>query len=553
MGHQGTGVDLLQKNLEAFLLACEQGTGKTWMLLSDAEKQIIAGYAEALLVVAPKGVHTNWVLREIPEHVSIPVRAAYFSSGASRKIKNEVEKLFRPREPGQLIVLTINIDSINFQEGYALAARFLKHYECIMVIDESSRIKSPPNKSKRTGQAIKLGALAKSRRCASGTPITNSPADIYPQFEFLAPGQGLLGTRSYRAFVAEYTELLPQNSYMMKHIAKNLNPKLVKTVTVSCERKLKILEEKEQAAMDEFGDPVEITAEEKEKRHKKRLDEMVLEELAPYLPQIPKKDAFDLPVYKNLDKLNAILKPYMYRVLKKDCLNLPPKIFTTHFHELTPHQRAVYEQVRDELRLEIGEEIDIYSPLTIQTKLQQIASGFILREGVVTKISDIPGEEDETDAQLMPMSENPRIDLLRETIEDINGKFIIWARFRQEIVQIAELLAEMKVSCVEYHGGVKQKFRDPAIDEFQKGAARCFLGNAKSGGIGLTLTKAQTAIYYSQDFNLETRLQSEDRNHRIGTNDNVLYIDFAAVDTLDIKISKALQNKAKMATNILDR
>jgi SNF2 family DNA or RNA helicase len=77
------------------------------------------------------------------------------------------------------------------------------------------------------------------------------------------------------------------------------------------------------------------------------------------------------------------------------------------------------------------------------------------------------------------------------------------------------------------------------------------VGNGQSGGIGLTLTKAETVIYYSNDFNLETRLQSEDRAHRIGTVRNVTYIDLAAVDTIDERIALALQVKEEVASIVL--
>lgn len=517
MDHQTVGVARLQENFRAFLLACEQGTGKTWMFLNDAELNFKKKRIEAALVIAPKGVHTNWVRREIPTHLEVPVRAAAFSSGASRKAKNEIERLFKPAN-GVLIVLAMNIDAINHKEGYSLAVRFMRQYETAMVIDESGRIKNP--EAKRTEKAIALGYLAVSKRCMSGTPIVNSPADIFAQFEFLAPKKRLLGTTSYRAFVAEYTELLPTNHHLMNHTKKNAfyYKKLLDKLN-------------REVAKD---DPLYADK---------------LEKLDRFLPQIPVKDDIGRPQYKNLDKLNKLLEPYMYRVLKKDCMDLPEKIYKTSYYDLEGQQLKNYELMRDKLRYERENgEIDTFTALTKMGKLQQVVSGFIMLEGEVTT--------------LMDAKDNPRMQLLRDTIEDIDGSFIIWARFKEELKQIAVLLKEMEITFVEYHGDVKgsvvqedgtrKELREIAIDDFQSGKARCFSGNAQAGGIGLTLTKAETVIYYSQSFSLEERLQSEDRCHRKGTVTNPVYIDIAATDTIDERISAALQSKEITAKLILD-
>ena len=82
--------------------------------------------------------------------------------------------------------------------------------------------------------------------------------------------------------------------------------------------------------------------------------------------------------------------------------------------------------------------------------------------------------------------------------------------------------------------------RELAVERFQNDPKiQYFIGQPQSGGIGLTLTAAEYAIYYSNSFDLETRLQSEDRCHRIGTTKNVTYIDIEASKTIDGKIIKS--------------
>jgi len=114
------------------------------------------------------------------------------------------------------------------------------------------------------------------------------------------------------------------------------------------------------------------------------------------------------------------------------------------------------------------------------------------------------------------------------------------------------MLNEAEIPSVQYHGGVKDSQREDNIDAFQSRRARAFVAVASSGGIGLTLTAATTVIYYSQSYDLDERLQSEDRAHRKGTTKNVVYIDLVAEETIDEEISRSLQSKNEVATLILD-
>ena len=130
-------------------------------------------------------------------------------------------------------------------------------------------------------------------------------------------------------------------------------------------------------------------------------------------------------------------------------------------------------------------------------------------------------------------------------LRDIDGKVIIWARFRADLRAIESELGELAVA---YHGGVSNDDRAHAVDAFQNDPKiKYFVGQPQSGGIGLTLTAASYAIYYSNSFDLEVRLQSEDRCHRIGTTNNVTYIDIEANRTIDKKIIKALRDKKSLA------
>jgi SNF2 family DNA or RNA helicase len=96
------------------------------------------------------------------------------------------------------------------------------------------------------------------------------------------------------------------------------------------------------------------------------------------------------------------------------------------------------------------------------------------------------------------------------------------------------------------------KDRQKCINDFQdpNSPVRFFIGNTQTGGYGITLTAASTVIYYSNNYDLEKRIQSEDRAHRIGQMNKVLYIDLVAKGTVDVKIIRSLRNKVNIAKEI---
>jgi SNF2 family DNA or RNA helicase len=150
------------------------------------------------------------------------------------------------------------------------------------------------------------------------------------------------------------------------------------------------------------------------------------------------------------------------------------------------------------------------------------------------------------DKELKPIEENnPRLKALSDVLSVIDQKTIIWCRFRADIMAIHNML---KGSCVLYYGDIPNDQRATNIKLFQENPQiKYFVGHAQAGGLGLNLTAAQYAVYYSNSFDLEMRLQSEDRCHRIGTTSNVTYIDLEANNTLDTYIIKALRKKKSLA------
>lgn len=473
MQHQKVAMDRMADR-KYYGLFMEQGTGKTWCLMADAERLYKAKLIQAMLVIAPNGVHTNWVRREIPQHMEVPHVARAWKSGASQRHMRSMEDLFSDKKPG-LRILAINIDALATKAGLAFALRFISKYQAMAVVDESSRIKNPA--AKRTKAVMQLRPKAAFARIATGTPATNAPGDVYSQMEFLCPG--LLETSSHRAFIARYACLMPTTHPMMQHMIKR-NPKFA-------------------------------------------------------FAQIVERDANGQRKWRDLDKLQRLLDPHTYRVRKEECLDLPPKVYQRRYFSLSTDQEKAYELMKEECRMQIGDKLVPVQTLNSGTKLQQITSGYVLSEDVAHYVSE----------------DNPRLEAFIETVEELEGQFIVFAKFREEISAIVAALKEAGISAVSYYGDTKKEAREQAIDAFQKGLVRGFVGSQQAAGIGLTLTAARTVIYYSNTFSLDHRLQSEDRAHRKGTTHSVLYIDLLAEDTIDETILDALASKGDMAAAIV--
>ena len=149
--------------------------------------------------------------------------------------------------------------------------------------------------------------------------------------------------------------------------------------------------------------------------------------------------------------------------------------------------------------------------------------------------------------------EDNRLPELLSCLEEADGKSIIWSRFRYDVQRITKELNKVygPGSAVDYYGDTTDEDRVTAVERFQNGDAKFFIGNPQTGGYGLTLTSAQNVIYFSNSFDLAVRMQSEDRAHRIGQRNTVTYIDLISEGTIDEKIVKALRGKMDIASQVM--
>jgi len=249
--------------------------------------------------------------------------------------------------------------------------------------------------------------------------------------------------------------------------------------------------------------------------------------------------AFNLAVgFKDLGRLEKIVKSFSFRVRKKDCLDLPDKVYQKRVIPLSPKQKKIYDDLKENARIIIEDKkVEYNTKITEIIKLLQVTAGFIKTE-----------EGDIEEFESAKMKE------LLNVLEETEGKVIIWANWVHSLQMIIKELKKKygDESVVAIYGAIPSQEREDAVDKFQKDdKTRFFISNPQTGGYGLTLTEANTVIYFSNNYDLEQRQQSEDRAHRIGQENKVLYIDLVAEKTVDESVIRALNQKIKLSAETL--
>lgn len=464
-------------DLRAHALLHEQGTGKTAVAINLFSYQYEKGNIDAVLVVAPNGVHRNWLSDECPKH--LPDRIAKLTHSMfwqSQKSSTKwhaaaFEKLVKHKG---LAIFCISYNGFMTKKGKNAVWKFLKRRRCFYILDESHHIKTPG--AKRTRSILASSKYADWKRILTGTPA-DKPFDLYSQLKFIDPGlwyQHQMG--SYNAFKQHYAEWFTAAECKQLH----------------------------------GFDP-----------------------------------GFDRLIrYKNLDELAEILASVADRVLKTDVLDLPPKLYTKIYFSMTPKQQAMYNELRDQLELELqsGLVIDGSMAIVRLLRLQQITCGYAVAD------SDEPIE--------LCDKRNPRLDVTVDYFKELPHQSIIWCRFRHDIDQLVDALGKDK--CARYDGLLSDDECERSKLEFNAGDKTHFIANSAKGSEGLTLNGAKTVGFYSNNFKYIQRVQAEDRNHRYGQDGDdhgslgfgVLYADVCCPGTVDDKIIINLRDKFDIATQL---
>jgi SNF2 family DNA or RNA helicase len=243
--------------------------------------------------------------------------------------------------------------------------------------------------------------------------------------------------------------------------------------------------------------------------------------------------------YGKTDEISDLIYKWSTRFKKEDCIDIPEKMYDVRKVDLPEKNQKTYDDMLSYCIAQIENSERITAPIILVQllRLSQITSGFV---------TDVTGKT-------VDFEENPKLEALEDIIEeaDNNGNHIVvWSRFKHDIDRIKELCDKMEVTCEKLYSDVKIDDRSRIVNDFENGKIRVLAGTPGTGGLGIELVKANIVVYYSNDYSLSNRLQSEDRTHRTGQTKKVTYIDLVATKTVDLSISKILSNKKNIADMI---
>lgn len=437
------------RNKRARALLWQMRSGKSKAVIDLLCYKYMKGEITGVVILAPNGVHENWVRRELPRHASVEYHSAFYTA-IKRKTKRHQAKMDALiQERSKLAILTVNSESVWRDHAKQTILAFAKGHrgKLALIVDESHDYRTPSSKRSRAVRSL-------ARHCAlvrilTGTSVDNSPLHAWSQFEILSPGA--LGFKTFTQF---------KSRYAIYELART--------------------------------------------RSGRQFNRLVR--------------------YQNMDELRSKIGEWASVVLRRDCADMPEPDLRKSIFELTPKIRKVYDELiksytLEEMMLDGGARM---------LKLQQIASGWYFNE-------------DKEVVDIVPDKDNPRLLRLQQELEGINGKVIIWARFRPEIDKICKLLTRMGRKHVQYHGGIKSDQRNSAINSFMDDPkVTDFVGQPRAGGTGIDLSEAETIIWYSH-MDLITRKQASERATKIG-GERIELIDFMADRTVDKMLLDGLDN-----------
>lgn len=456
--HQAQGFQLI-KDEDSFALFMEQGTGKSKLVI-DLLRYVFFKEKKVLktLVVCPKIAVENW-LNEFEIHSNSGDYAVVVKGTKARR-----EKTLARRD---CQIFIINFDSVPYTEAELLE----KGFQCI-IIDESQRIKAHKGKQARSllriANSCRISIEANFRSyLLSGTPMLNSPLDLFMQFLVLDGGK----TFGTNFFAYRNTYFVDKNAGMPKSL---------------------------------------------------------------YYPDfVLQKGALEV-IRGKLDQRTYVRK-------KAECLDLPDKVYQRVYLEMDKGQARAYEEMV-KINLTFFEENPVIAgtALTKLIRLNQITSGFVKTD------------DEGTTAKIIPFKTNPKLNAVKEMLVDltVENKVIIWAVFRQDIFTLIKELKEYNPAVI--FGDTKDKFGEQ--NKFKTDTTcRIMIANPQSAGLAINLIEASYAIYFSQGYSLEHRLQSEDRCHRIGSqiHDKITYIDLLFKGSVDEVVVDSLLAKKNLANQLI--
>lgn len=382
-----------------------------------------------------------------------------------------------------LKVYIVGTESLSSGSAFEFAEKFLMLHTKTMCIIDEAHMISN-HKAVRSERAVILGRNSNYRAILTGTPITEGPMNLFMQFEFLDPN--IIGIGDFYAFRNHYAVM---GGYMKE-------------------------------------------------------DE-----------RTGKKKAMEIVGYQNLEELMSTVAPYIFQVRKHEVLKeIPPKTYQVRHVNMSEKQRALYKQIKSKKGYEWeGAKVVPQNVLELSLRLHQVCGGFVATKDQEFKIDKETGDLVAKEFAVMnpifdKYDDNPKIAELRTIFEEAPGvPTAVWCKYMPEMDAVQELARSMGRKMARIDGSVPAARRMEILREFQDGKWDSLVANQQTGGTGLNMTMVTLSVYYSNTFSLIDRLQSEDRHHRIGQTNAVLYIDLVVSESVDELVLESIQLKVNMS------
>lgn len=480
-------------DVEGYGLFMEQGTGKTAVVIGrvDAESDRPRDRMYRTLIVAPKNVRGNWQ-REFERFSVVKGNVTVLRGGAFDRMKDVITAMVPKHDDQKYTVVVCSYETL-WQSWDVIS----KIEWDLAVLDESHYIKWP--RTKRAQFAFKLRDISKQRMCLTGTPVCNTPIDMYAQFEFLRKGGS--GFTSFEQFRSFYGVFAVQSDTGVKRLVDVQNlPFMRERVARSC-----FVVKKEEA-----------------------------------LPYLPKKTwgVHEVEMSDEQQKIYDQVRDQLYFEIKDDmggektmnANNILTKLLrlsqiTSGFVTWDP---IIDLDTGD---VEVPKQIDRIDP---NPKVEEL-------------IKLIRGHEEDG---IEPIPADQKIIVWASWVQDIKT---IMARLQLEGIGAVEFYGKTKDA---ERTEAERRFNTDRD-------CRVFVANAACGGTGLNLvgydwwnaepklsTDTTTEVFFSQDWSNPKRAQAEDRACRRGQRRPVHIIDLCIPNTIDEEIRARVLNKRLMAHEV---
>lgn len=494
--HQADDFDRF-KDYPGYARFWEQGTGKSKPTVREQAHWSMTQQCDAHLVLAPNGVHSNWVHNEWATHMPTDMRehAALFEYQSDRADTKWHQKavqdlVYGKRQP----FVAMSYDALMTERGLKLAQHLLKRRRCSLTCDEAHRVKDPS--AARTKRVLAAAKWAQRRRVLTGTPVLESPFNAYTLMKIVDENYWhVYRLTTYTTFKAMFAVFGPGFDDMR-----------------------------------EKRTPQQIAARAAQGR----------------------ADLSNFKGYQNMDLLADALSSHSTRLLKEDVLDLPPKLYTQYEHQLSRVQQVTYDQLREELLADLdGGTVTAAMALTQLLRLQQITCGAVpLDDGTMRRFDPNPrlklAEQIITDIP-------HRFIMFNRFTEDVDDGMRLCKKLGLRPVRYDGR------DSTQARNEAVERFQDTPQGE--RGAYDCIVANTAALSEGRTLTEAKTTLYYSNGWSAIQRQQSEDRTHRLGQDGaplpvedgghGVHYIDLMCPGTIDGKIVTGYRRKQALSEKVL--